>query len=212
MHKVTIIPRGMALGSTMQLPQRDKYNHRKKELVGMLAVLYGGRVAEELFCDDVSDGASNDISRATSLARSMVCSWGMSERLGPVALGEERQEVFLGDELVRSKNYSEATSQAIDAEVRSLLDGCYGRARDIIEAHRPEMEVLAQALLRYETVDGEDVEAVLAGASVDDLRPSSVPRHSTGPSDRSGPRPRTKGAEPDTDEGLTGRGLVPDPA
>ena len=122
-HKVTIIPRGMALGSTMQLPERDKYHQRRGELMGILAMLYGGRVAEELFCDDISGGASNDIERATEIARAMVCSWGMSDALGPVSYGDQRNEVFLGDELMRSRNYSEDTSRAIDAEVRKIYLG-----------------------------------------------------------------------------------------
>jgi cell division protease FtsH len=174
-HKVTIIPRGMALGSTMQLPERDKYHHTRKELIGMLTVLYGGRVAEEIFCDDISGGAANDIQQATSLARSMVCSWGMSEALGPVALGEERSEVFLGDELIRAKNYSEATSEAIDREIRAMVESCYRRAKSIIESNKPEMERLTAALMRYETLNGKDVERLIAGVSVEELRPEPTP-------------------------------------
>src|SRR4030095_3692979 len=128
-HKGPIIPGGMALGATMQLPERDKYHHRRTELVAMLTVLFGGRVAEEIFCDDISGGAANDIERPTELARAMICSWGMSDTLGPVALGERRGEVFLGDELLRSKNYSEATAEAIDRELRQLLDRCHEEAK-----------------------------------------------------------------------------------
>ncbi len=175
LHKVTIIPRGMALGATMQLPERDKYHHRKKELMAMLTVFYGGRVAEELFCDDISGGAANDIERATDIARAMVCSWGMSDALGPMALGERRGEVFLGDELLRSKNYSEATSEAIDREVRSILDTCHDRAKAILESHRREVEQVTQALLRYETISGDDVRAILAGATADEIRPLLPP-------------------------------------
>ncbi len=170
-HKVTIIPRGMALGATMQLPERDKYHHRRRELIGMLTVLFGGRVAEELYCDDISGGAANDIERATEIARAMVCSWGMSDALGPVALGEKRGEVFLGDELLRSKNYSEATAEAIDREVRAMLDRCHDSAVAILKGHDREMEQIAQALLRYETVTGDEVRAIMAGSSVDDLPP-----------------------------------------
>src|SRR5262249_50822863 len=173
-HKVTIIPRGMALGATMQLPERDKYHHRKRELIGMLTVLFGGRVAEELYCEDISGGAANDIERATEIARAMVCSWGMSDALGPVALGEKRGEVFLGDELLRSKNYSEATAEAIDREVRATLDRCHDSAVAILKGHDREMEQLAQALLRYETVTGDEVRAILGGASVDDLRRPTI--------------------------------------
>jgi len=170
-HKVTIIPRGMALGATMQLPQKDKYHHRKKELLATLVVLFGGRVAEELFCDDISGGASNDIERATDLARHMVCALGMSDALGPVALGDSRGEVFLGDELMRSKNYSEATSEAIDREVRRILDVAYAEARQLLDDHKAETERLAQALLKFETINGDEVMALIDGAEVDGLRP-----------------------------------------
>jgi cell division protease FtsH len=213
-HKVTIIPRGMALGSTMQLPERDKYHHRKRELVGMLTVLFGGRVAEEIFCDDISGGAANDIERATELARAMVCSWGMSEALGPVALGESRGEVFLGDELLRSKNYSEATAEAIDREVRQILDRSHDEAKRILTAHRAEAEEMTQMLLKHETISGDEVRAILGGARHADLRhappaprtpvaepPIAVPAKPAHP----------RGEKPET--GLAGEGLpVPGPA
>ena len=208
-HKVTIIPRGMALGATMQLPERDKYHHRRNELVGMLTVLYGGRVAEEIFCDDISGGAANDIQQATKLARNMVCSWGMSDSLGPVALGEERSEVFLGDELVRAKNYSEATSEVIDREVRALLESCLQRAREMIETHRAEMERLTAALLKYETLNGAEVMALIEGASLESLRPEPEPPTPAG-DNRPLARPRE---EPDTDEGFDGTSVpTPEPA
>jgi cell division protease FtsH len=214
LHKVTIIPRGMALGATMQLPERDKYHHRKKELLGMLTVLYGGRTAEELFCDDISGGAANDIERATEIARGMVCSWGMSEKLGPITLGERRGEVFLGDELLRSKNYSEATSEAIDREVRSILDDSHNRAKVILEHNRPQVEQITTALLRYETITGDEVRAMLAGATADTVRrPASPARPPSGPTpEASGPaRPARVDDEPEGD--LAGGTLpVPDPA
>ncbi len=213
-HKVTIIPRGMALGSTMQLPERDKYHHRKRELLAMLTVLFGGRVAEEIFCDDISGGAANDIERATELARAMVCSWGMSEALGPVALGEKRGEVFLGDELLRSKNYSEATAEAIDHEVRSILDKSHDEAHRILTAHRAEAEEMTQMLLKHETISGDEVRAILGGARHENLRHAPPP-------------PRTSASEPPIavpakpappradrpEPGLAGDGLpVPGPA
>jgi cell division protease FtsH len=170
-HKVTIIPRGMMLGATMQLPERDKYHQKRNELNGMLAMLYGGRVAEEIFCDDISGGASNDIERATEIARMMVCNWGMSESLGPVSYGESRGEVFLGDELLRSKNYSEETSRAIDKEVRVILKEAHRVATKILGEHRDEMERLTEALMLYETVSGEEVTAIFNGATVEELRP-----------------------------------------
>ena len=169
-HKVTIIPRGMALGSTMQLPEKDKYHHRKKELLAMLTVLYGGRVAEELYCDDISGGAANDIERATEIARQMVCNWGMNRSLGPMTLGETRGEVFLGDELVRSRNYSEVTSEAIDQEVRDILTECYDRARKILEDSKDSMHRIADALLEVETITGDEVVALADGATIEQLR------------------------------------------
>jgi cell division protease FtsH len=214
-HKVTIIPRGMALGATMQLPERDKYHHRKKELLGVLTMLFGGRVAEEIFCDDISGGAANDIERATDIARAMVCSWGMSDALGPMALGERRGEVFLGDELLRSKNYSEATSEAIDREVRTILDRCHDRAVEILERHRPAVEQVAEALLRYETISGDEVRSMLAGASVDELRPPPPKRPAVVPVDppKEAGEPRTARADDEPEEGLEGGSVpVPGPA
>jgi len=212
-HKVTIIPRGMALGSTMQLPERDKYHHRKKELMGMLAVLYGGRVAEELFCEDISGGAANDIERATEIARNMVCSWGMSEALGPVSYGEQRKEVFLGDELMRSKNYSEETSRAIDDEVRRILEASHRKAVTILQAHRDEMERLTDALMRYETISGEDVERIIAGATVDELRPVGRANAPKGPLGRAQPVRGDASARRPEGEGLPGASVpLPGPA
>ncbi|MCB9897411.1 MAG: ATP-dependent zinc metalloprotease FtsH [Planctomycetes bacterium] len=208
-HKVTIIPRGMALGATMQLPERDKYHHRRAELHGMLAVLYGGRVAEELFCDDISGGASNDIERATEIARNMVCAWGMSDVMGPVSYGESRSEVFLGDELMRHRNYSEETSRAIDEEVRRFLDAAHAKARSILEGHRDEMERLKDALMQYETITGEDVEKILAGVPVAALRGRTAPGKPAPPAGGApvpSPAPRKR-----EDEGFGGL-PVPGPA
>ena len=214
-HKVTIIPRGMALGATMQLPERDKYHHRRRELMGMLAMLYGGRVAEELFCDDISGGASNDIERATEIARNMVCSWGMSDALGPVSYGDQRNEVFLGDEMIRNRNYSEHTSRAIDEEVRQILEVSHKTAVDLLEASRDEVERMADALMRYETISGDDVNRILEGATVEELRP---PEPDPPPIDTDEGTPEVSGqdsSQPDTDEneGFDGTSVpVPGPA
>jgi cell division protease FtsH len=216
LHKVTIIPRGMALGVTLQLPERDKYHHRKRELMGRLTVAFGGRVAEELFCEDISGGAANDIEQATEIARAMICSWGMSDALGPVALGERRGEVFLGDELLRSKNYSEATSEAIDREVRATLDRCHDEAVAILKEHSREVEQVAQALLRHETITGDEVRSIMAGQSVDDLRRPTIRGGPTpapiGPVEVAPAKPHGRpGEEPG--KGLAGGTLpVPDPA
>jgi len=210
-HKVTIIPRGMMLGATMQLPERDKYHQRRNELKGTLAMLYGGRVAEELFCDDISGGASNDIERATEIARMMVCNWGMSENLGPVSYGETRGEVFLGDELLRSKNFSERTSEAIDTEVRAILEEAHSVATEILSKRREEMERLTEALMIYETVTGREVGAILGGSSVADLRPESKEQGLEATTDSP---PISSGAEgEDGDEGFEGTPVpLPGPA
>ncbi|MFT7464325.1 MAG: cell division protease FtsH [Pseudohongiellaceae bacterium] len=212
-HKVTIIPRGMALGATMQLPERDKYHHKRNELHGMLAMLYGGRVAEEKFCEDISGGASNDIERATDIARMMVCNWGMSESLGPVSYGESRGEVFMGDELIRSKNYSEKTSEAIDEEVRQILNRAHLKASEIIEGHREEMERLTEALMHFETLSGAEVRALLKGATVHELRTDEDrPAEDSRPPEASSAPPSVP-AEPEDDEGFDSTNMpLPEPA
>ena len=136
LHKVTIIPRGPSLGSTMWLPQEDKYTNRKNELIAGLAVGMGGRVAEEIVFGDVTNGARGDIKMATAIARKMVCEWGMSEKMGMVEYGEHEDYVFLGRDISRARDYSEATAEEIDREVRRLLDDAYQTAKDTLVAHR----------------------------------------------------------------------------
>lgn len=161
LHKVTIIPRGQALGSTMSLPKEDVFNRRRKEMLDMLAMVMGGRIAEEIVSGDISTGASGDIQQATQLARAMVCQWGMSDKLGMVQYGDNNEYVFLGREMIRSKDYSEQTAREIDAEVRGLIDEAYRRAQSIIDEHRDKLELLAQALLDHETLDGPQVEEIV---------------------------------------------------
>ncbi|MFM1942027.1 MAG: ATP-dependent zinc metalloprotease FtsH [Verrucomicrobiota bacterium] len=161
LHKVTIIPRGQALGSTMSLPKEDVFNRRRKEMLDMLAMVMGGRIAEEIVSGDISTGASGDIQQATQLARAMVCQWGMSDKLGMVQYGDNNEYVFLGREMIRSKDYSEQTAREIDAEVRGLIDEAYRRAQGIIDEHRDKLELLAQALLDHETLDGPQVEEIV---------------------------------------------------
>jgi cell division protease FtsH len=160
LHKVTIIPRGPSLGSTMYLPMEDKYTHRKNELLDRLVMIMGGRVAEELIFGDVTNGARGDISQASAIARKMVCEWGMSERLGMVDYGEHDDFVFLGRDLNRSRSFSEATAEEIDQEVKKLCDNAYNRARHLITTHRDKLELIARALLEYETLDGEQVKDI----------------------------------------------------
>jgi len=161
LHKVTIIPRGQSLGATMSLPKDDVLNRRRKEMLSMISVIMAGRIAEKLFTGDVSTGAANDIQQATALARAMVCQYGMSEKLGMVQYGEEDGYVFLGREMVRSKGYSEFTAREIDAEVKRIIDECYKTAEDVILANRDKLEVIARALLEYETLDGSQVEEII---------------------------------------------------
>jgi cell division protease FtsH len=163
-YKVTIIPRGRALGVTMYLPEGDKYSYNKTAIESQLCSLYGGRVAEELiFGDDkVTTGASNDIERATKMARNMVTKWGLSE-LGPITFGEEEDEVFLGRSVTQHKNVSDDTARKIDDMVRSILDKAYGRTREILTANLDKLHAMAKTLLLYETIDAPQIEAIMNG-------------------------------------------------
>jgi cell division protease FtsH len=161
LHKVTIIPRGPSLGSTMWLPEEDKYTHRKNELIAGLAVGMGGRVAEEIVFGDVTNGARGDIKTATAIARRMVCEWGMSEKMGMVEYGEHEDYVFLGRDISRARDYSEATAEEIDHEVRRLLDDAYQTAKDALLAHRDKLDVIAKALLEFETLDGSQIKEII---------------------------------------------------
>ena len=156
LHKVTIIPRGPSLGSTMSLPKEDILNYRKKELLDTITMTMAGRIAEEIASGDVSTGAGGDIQQATNMARAMVCQYGMSEKLGMVQYVED-DEFFLGRDMMRRKTYSEATAQEIDAEVRGIITSCYQRAQQAINDHRDKLEIIANALLEYETLDGVQV-------------------------------------------------------
>ncbi|RMH01377.1 MAG: ATP-dependent zinc metalloprotease FtsH [Planctomycetota bacterium] len=174
-HKVTIIPRGMALGATMMLPEKDRMHLTRKKLLDELAVLYGGRVAEEVFCDDITSGAANDIQRATHLAKLMVTEWGMSDRIGPVNLADRVGSEFLGAELTVGKDHAEATVREIDQEIIRLLDEARSRARAVIEANRAAVERLAEALIRHETLSGAVVRGIVAGRPVEELLPPPRP-------------------------------------
>ncbi|MCX6338846.1 MAG: ATP-dependent zinc metalloprotease FtsH [Candidatus Aureabacteria bacterium] len=176
LHKVTIIPRGMAyLGATMQLPEKDKYHHSKKELLGQIAGMMGGRVAEEIIFSDITSGAQSDIKQATKIAHMMVCEWGMSERLGPMTFGEREEHIFLGKEIARSADYSEKTAQEIDREVRLIIDECYQRAREIVLAHRDSLDRIAQALLEREVLDGKEITMLINGEQLPPLKRTPPP-------------------------------------
>jgi cell division protease FtsH len=162
-HKVTIIPRGRALGLTMQLPEEDRYAYDRTYLLSRIAILFGGRIAEELFMNQMTTGASNDFERATQMARDMVTRYGMSDRLGPMVYGENEGEVFLGRSITTHKNLSEATMQQVDQEIRRVIDEQYGLARQLLEDHRDKVEAMAHALLEWETIDAEQINDIMAG-------------------------------------------------
>ncbi|MEK9767420.1 MAG: ATP-dependent zinc metalloprotease FtsH [Betaproteobacteria bacterium] len=162
-HKVTIIPRGRALGVTMQLPQEDRYSMDKEQILQNISVLFGGRIAEEIFMDQMTTGASNDFERATDMARRMVTQWGMSDELGPMVYGENEGEIFLGRSITTHKNLSEATMQRVDSEIRRIVDDRYGLARRLIEENRDKVEAMAQALLEWETIDADQVNDIMDG-------------------------------------------------
>jgi len=161
LHKVTIIPRGRALGLTQQLPTEDKYSYSKRYLEAMLAVLMGGRIAEEVFLNEITTGAGNDIERATNMARKMVCEWGMSDALGPATFGKKEEQIFLGREFGQHQDYSESTAVEIDKEVRRILDKAYKTAQEIITANRTSLDRIARKLLERETLDGAEVNAII---------------------------------------------------
>ena len=162
-HKVSIMPRGRALGITMQLPEEDRFSQDKVRLLCTVAVLFGGRIAEELFMNQMTTGASNDFQRATDLARRMVTQWGMSDVLGTMVYGEEEGEVFLGRSVTTHKNMSEATMQTVDKEIRRILDDQYALARRLLEENRDKVEAMAAALLEWETIDADQVKDIMAG-------------------------------------------------
>ena len=164
-YKVSIIPRGRALGVTMFLPEEDRYSHSKEHLESQVSSLFGGRIAEELIfgAESVTTGASNDIERATSIARNMVTRWGLSERLGPLTYAEEEGEVFLGRSVTKHKNVSDDTAHAIDEEIRSVIDRNYDRAERILTENMDKLHAMAEALIKYETIDSNQIDAIMKG-------------------------------------------------
>ncbi len=160
-HKVTIIPRGRALGLTQQLPLDDKYNYSREYLVNRITILLGGRAAEEIVLNQQTTGAGDDLEKATEMARKMVCEWGMSDRLGPLTFGKNEEHIFLGREVTRQKDYSEETALVIDAEIKRIVVECAGRARQILEDNIEKLHALARALLERESLDGEEIARIL---------------------------------------------------
>jgi cell division protease FtsH len=206
LHKATIIPRGRALGMVMQLPEGDRYSISYKWMVSRLIIMMGGRVAEELKFgkENITSGASSDISQATKLARSMVTQWGFSDKLGRVSYGDNQEEVFLGHSVARTQNVSEETAQIIDAEVRRLIDEAYAEARKILTKYKKEWIAIAEGLLEYETLSGDEINQIMKGEKPsrdlgDDTPPSrgsAVPKAgATGGRRKKGPEPEG-GMEP----------------
>src|SRR5436309_876289 len=175
-HKVTIIPRGRALGVTMQLPEQDRYSMDRERLLSTITVLFGGRIAEEVFMGQMTTGASNDFERATALARSMVTQWGMSDAMGPMVYGENEGEVFLGRSITTHKNVSEVTMQKVDAEIRKIIDEQYGLAKKLILDNRDKVEAMAKALLELETIDAEQIQDIMDGRPPRPPKPAQAPQ------------------------------------
>jgi len=194
-HKVTIIPRGRALGVTMQLPAEDRYSYDREFLMNRIAVLFGGRIAEELFMHQMTTGASNDFERATQMARDMVTRYGMTDALGPMVYGENEGEVFLGRSVTTHKNMSEATMQRVDAEIRRIIDEQYALARKLLEDNRDKVEAMTHALLEWETIDAEQINDIMAGQPPRPPKPSHSTTSSPRDSGPSAPAPTTRPAE-----------------
>jgi cell division protease FtsH len=166
-HKVSIIPRGRALGVTMQLPIEDKHSYSRESLMNRIAVLMGGRAAEELIFHTMTTGAGNDIERATEMARKMVCEWGMSHKMGPVSFGKKDEQIFLGRDMASAKNYSEATAVEIDSEIRQIVEDNYRQAFQLLTDNIDSLHKLSQVLIEKETMTGAEVDVLIAGVRAD---------------------------------------------
>ena len=203
---MTIIPRGRALGLTMQLPTDDRHSYNKAYLENTLAVLFAGRVAEEIIFNQITTGAGNDIERATKTARKMVCEWGMSEALGPINFAEAG-EVFLGRDMARHNDYSEATARLIDSEVRRILNECYARSRKLIQENLDALHRIAAALLERETLNGEEVDLLIEGKQLPPLEERPKAKEKPKPEEQPKQEEKSRQArnksepEPDSDTG-----------
>jgi cell division protease FtsH len=190
-HKVTIIPRGMALGLTQQLPIDEKHNYSRDYLNDRIAILLGGRIAEEITMNSLTTGAGNDLERATEMARQMVCEWGMSDEMGPLTFGKKEEQIFLGREIAQHQDYSEDTALKIDQEVKRFVTANYRRAHELLTAHKSKLEQIAEALLSREVLDAEQVKRLAAGLPLEDPQP--LPRAAMSPTNgEDEARPRQK--------------------
>ena len=172
-HKITITPRGRALGITAQLPENEKFNYQKKYLLGRLNILMGGRAAEQIIFDDITTGAGNDIEVATGIARKMVCEWGMSDKIGPLTFGKKSEEVFLGREISHARDYSDEISQVIDGEISTYVKSAYDNARKILKTHLDVLHKLAETLLEYESISGVEMVSIIKGEPIVRKEPTS---------------------------------------
>ena len=223
-HKVTIIPRGQALGLTQQLPVDEKHTHSRDYLMSQLVILMGGRVAEEIVLDQKTTGASNDIERATNLSRKMVCEWGMNENLGPIAYGQKEEQIFLGREIAQHRDYSESTAISIDEAVSKLVTDSHEKARSILTERRPVLDKITEMLLDLEVIDGSDIQRILTedtnGGPANESKPDldtdsgAVRNQSAEPEKKREREPNTEKArpKPPSQEGLEGYGGVHSPA
>jgi len=206
-HKVTIIPRGRALGVTMQLPMDEQHTYQRNYLINSLAILMGGRCAEEICLGEMTTGAGNDIERATEMARKMVCEWGMSEKMGPLTYGTKEEQVFLGKDFSSQKNFSDQTAKLIDQEVKTLVMGGYDKATELLTTNLDKLEQMAQALLEHETLNAKEIQNILEGKDISDNEDSGMPenlKQDEHPAEKKKPKS-------DPGEGLLGGGM-PDPA
>ena len=206
-HKVTIIPRGRALGVTMQLPMDEQHTYQRNYLINSLAILMGGRCAEEICLGEMTTGAGNDIERATEMARKMVCEWGMSEKMGPLTYGAKEEQVFLGKDFSSQKNFSDQTAKLIDQEVKTLVMGGYTRATELLTQNRDKLEEMAQALLEHETLNAKNIQNILDGKDIsdnEDSGPTQNLKKDETPTEKIKPKS-------DSEEGLLGGGM-PDPS
>jgi cell division protease FtsH len=208
LHKVTIIPRGRALGVTMNLPERDRYSISFSEIKARLAMMFGGRVAEELIygMEAVTTGASNDIQQATNMARSMVTEWGMSDKLGRLRYVDNQEEIFLGHSVARSQTISPETARMIDDEVRRIIEEAETKAREVLTEHLDDLHMVAKALLEYESLSGKEVDAILRGEIIDrsdETDPGQTDRRSSVPSTGRASKPGDSpgGLEPEPQPG-----------
>ena len=208
LHKVTIIPRGRALGVTMQLPMDEKHTHQRSYLINSLAILMGGRCAEEICLGEMTTGAGNDIERATEMARKMVCEWGMSEKMGPLTYGTNEEQPFLGKGSSSQANFSDQTAKLIDQEVKSLVMGGYEKATELLKTNLDKLETMAQALLEHETLNSQHVKNIIDGKNIFDDEDSGTPQNLK--SDDEAPVEKKK-PKADSEDGLLGGGM-PDPA